>query len=116
MVSGFVTSPELQLRICLEDARPISMASKLLMSITCLLSLLAVHGGRLDVAGVGLVFVCRHALCALFDLGVLGLVGGLAVGGAYAGEVDAEFFGGAEQVVVFVAHFGACAVVGDDVD
>src|ERR1700739_99846 len=33
MVSGFVTSPELQLRICLEDARLISMASKLLMSI-----------------------------------------------------------------------------------
>src|SRR5438270_4579542 len=33
MVSGLVTSPELQERICLEDARPISMASKLLMSI-----------------------------------------------------------------------------------
>jgi hypothetical protein len=28
-----VTSPELQLRICLEEARLISMASKLLMSI-----------------------------------------------------------------------------------
>jgi hypothetical protein len=33
MVSGFVTSPELQPRICLEDARPISIASKLLISI-----------------------------------------------------------------------------------
>jgi hypothetical protein len=33
MVSGFVTSPELQLRICFEEARPISIASKLLMSI-----------------------------------------------------------------------------------
>jgi hypothetical protein len=30
-----VTSPELQERICLEAARPISMASKLLMSIKC---------------------------------------------------------------------------------
>src|ERR1700722_14804968 len=33
MVSGLVTSPELQERICLEEARLISMASKLLMSI-----------------------------------------------------------------------------------
>jgi len=34
IVSGLVTSPELQLRICLEEASEISMASKLLMSIT----------------------------------------------------------------------------------
>src|SRR5215210_403516 len=33
MVSGLVTSPEDQDRICLDDARPISIASKLLMSI-----------------------------------------------------------------------------------
>src|SRR5215203_4395478 len=33
MVSGLVTSPLDHDRICLEDARPISMASKLLMSI-----------------------------------------------------------------------------------
>jgi hypothetical protein len=33
IVSGFVTSPWLQLRIFLLEARPISMASKLLMSI-----------------------------------------------------------------------------------
>ena len=39
MVSGLVTSPELHERICLEEARPISMASKLLMSIN-LVSLL----------------------------------------------------------------------------
>jgi hypothetical protein len=32
IVSGFVTSPELQLRIFLLDARPISMASKLFMA------------------------------------------------------------------------------------
>src|SRR3954471_19151777 len=106
MVSGFVTSPELQLRICLEDARPISMASKLLMSITLLLGLLAVDGG-LDVAGVRRFCVCCLALFALCDLRVLGLVGRLAVGRADAGEVDAEFLGGAQQVVVLVAHLGA---------
>src|ERR1700744_2595927 len=33
MVSGLVTSPELQERICLLEARPISIASKLFMSI-----------------------------------------------------------------------------------
>src|SRR5437764_7071600 len=33
MVSGLVTSPELQDRICLDEASPISMASKLFMSI-----------------------------------------------------------------------------------
>src|ERR671926_269406 len=35
MVSGFVTSPDDQSRICLLDASPIRMASKSLMSITC---------------------------------------------------------------------------------
>src|SRR5438477_7465672 len=35
MVSGFVTSPEDQSRICLLDARPIRIASKSLMSIKC---------------------------------------------------------------------------------
>src|SRR3954470_19179126 len=106
MVSGFVTSPELQLRICLEDARPISMASKLLMSIIQLLGLLAVDGG-LDVAGVRLCFVFCLAGFAFWDFGFFGFVGGLAVGGADAGEVDAELFGGAQQVVVLVAHLGA---------
>src|SRR4051795_9977383 len=99
MVSGFVTSPELQLRICLEDARPISMASKLLMSIIQLLGLLAVDGG-LDVAGVRLLFVFCLARFAFFDLGLLGLVGRLAVGRADAREVDAELLGSAQQVVV----------------
>src|SRR5262249_16926890 len=36
MVSGFVTSPEDQSRICFEDARPMRIASKSLMSITWL--------------------------------------------------------------------------------
>jgi hypothetical protein len=34
-----VTSPELQARICLEEARPISIASKLLMSSNVFLRL-----------------------------------------------------------------------------
>src|ERR687893_230969 len=33
MVSGFVTSPDDQSRICFDDARPMRMASKSLMSI-----------------------------------------------------------------------------------
>src|ERR687885_241910 len=50
MVSGLVTSPELQERICLEEARPISMASKLLMSIMRFLG-----SGRWEGAGAGRV-------------------------------------------------------------
>ena len=50
-------------------------------------------------------------------LGAVGrLVGRLAVGRAHAGEVDAELLGGAQQVVVLVAHLGARALLGDDVD
>src|SRR3954451_24151454 len=98
MVSGFVTSPELQARICFEDARPISMASKLLMSIMRLLGLVRLGG---DVAEVD--------VCVCVDVGVLeglgglvrragvGVVGGLgllvgrvAVRRAHAAEVDAQ--------------------------
>jgi hypothetical protein len=39
MVSGFVTSPEDQSRICLLEASPIRIASKSLMSIKSLLCL-----------------------------------------------------------------------------
>jgi hypothetical protein len=39
MVSGFVTSPDDQSRICLLEASPIRIASKSLMSIKLLLSL-----------------------------------------------------------------------------
>jgi hypothetical protein len=38
IVSGFVTSPEDQSRICFDEARPIRIASKSLMSIKFLLS------------------------------------------------------------------------------
>ncbi len=50
----------------------------------------------------------------VFALG--GLVGRLAVGRAHAGEVDAQLLGGAQEVVVLLAHLGAGALLGDDVD
>src|SRR4051812_10513971 len=98
MVSGLVTSPEDHDRICLEDASPISMASKLLMSIkalafvrswSCLLGVVA-H----DVLRVGRDRVVGHAQVAGLDdlvrlvvlgeadgLGLLGLLGVLVVVG-----------------------------------
>src|SRR4051794_33550964 len=63
--------------------------------------------GLLDVLVGG---VARRAGLALLDDLLLLLVGGAAVGGAAgadAGEVDAELLGGAQQVVVLVAHLGA---------
>src|SRR5918997_3184866 len=115
MVSGLVTSPEDQDRICLDDARPISIASKLLMSIKgfsafSLGPVLLVLGGlaglredllvarqRLWVDGVRDVLVAGVAGRPGLALGhglPLGLVGrAVAVGGpagADAGEVDAE--------------------------
>src|SRR3954453_16185934 len=98
MVSGFVTSPELQLRICFEDARPISMASKLLMSVKRVLSAVAfvsessvellrdlarsrrvlargrrgLARGRLDFRGVGRRLVVGHAFLAVLDDLLLG--------------------------------------------
>src|SRR5215213_12024070 len=98
MVSGFVTSPLDHERICFEDARPISIASKLLMSITGVSSLLV--GVREGVDGCVDVFrvsghgVLGHPGVPLLDLLLLGLVGGLVrrgpVAGAHAGEVDSE--------------------------
>src|SRR5215218_6021092 len=97
MVSGLVTSPEDQDRICLDDARPISIASKLLMSIKgfsafSLGPVLLVLGGlaglredllvahqRPGVDGVGDVLVARVAGGAALALGhllLLRLVGG----------------------------------------
>src|SRR5215210_4271538 len=123
MVSGLVTSPEDQDRICLDDASPISIASKLLMSIKVsafsLGPVLLVLGGlsglredllvarqRLRVHRVGDVLVggvAGRAGLALEHLLLLGLVGGaVAVARARAdpGEVDAELLGRAQQVVV----------------
>src|SRR5436190_13349433 len=127
MVSGLVTSPELQERICLEEARPISMASKLLMSI----KESSVLGSRFSGSqGLALGPVLLLVLGELFGLGLglgvallvaLGLaldvlVGRLAVGGADAGEIDAELFGGPQEVVVLLAQLGALALLGHHVD
>src|SRR3954453_2632611 len=98
MVSGFVTSPELQARICLEEARPISMASKLLMSIkvrlpSCQWGEAEADGGcrvgrsplrlRLLGLGLGLGVVLGDLELPDVDVGVevdvLEAVGGLAV-------------------------------------
>src|ERR687893_101781 len=70
MVSGLVTSPEDQDRICFEDASPISIASKLLMSIMGLLLFLRVLRVRRDR-------VVRHSEIALeHDLVRLVVLGG----------------------------------------
>src|SRR3954468_2361736 len=105
------------------------MASKLLVSIMRFLGwrwgwgwgwgLLLFDG--LEVAGGQL----GHRLLVGCGLGVLGfggalvlglllldlLVGGLAVGGAHATEVDAELLGGPEQVVVLLAQLRALALL-----
>src|SRR5436309_14532833 len=125
MVSGFVTSPDDQSRICLLDASPMRIASKSLMSIklllyvcgfgqrSCLFFGLLGRGrlrGDLDVGQVVERLVGRHgelavlvdALLAFLDL----LGGGLARRGAQRSrrEVDPELLGGAEQLVVLLAH------------
>src|SRR5437868_5213263 len=181
MVSGLITSPELQLRICLEEARLISMASKLFMSIIWLWLSIAGESvcdaapawplagacrwvarvapapwpprsrrrgpGLLRLAGLALgvyllktleihaVVVCERLLgvaprrrarrlgvAAVRRSGVGGvlaldrLVGGVAGERTHAGEVDAELLGRAQQVVVFIAHLRALALLGDHVD
>src|ERR671926_1224557 len=52
MVSGFVTSPDDQSRICLLDARPIRIASKSLMSIKFSPQSLLVFELEVDEVGV----------------------------------------------------------------
>ena len=49
-------------------------------------------------------------------LAVEALVAGVAGERTHAREVDAELLGGAQQVVVLVAHLRALALLGDDVD
>src|SRR6478609_4704273 len=186
MVSGLITSPELQLRICLEEARLISMASKLFMSIIWLWLSIAGESGMWCCAGVALagpaggwrarrrrpgrrarggagpgclrladlalgvyllktleiqaVVVCerlrgvalrrrarRLGVAAVGRSGVgrsgvsgvlalERLVRGVAGERTHAGEVDAELLGRAQQVVVFIAHLRALALLGDHVD
>src|SRR5919197_5816152 len=143
MVSGLVTSPEDQSRICLDDASPMRMASNSLMSIKALPLLLyfyvrqlvcertglclcfflrVLFRADLDVAQVAerLVRRERQLLARLVDalLALLGLLGGgLPRGGAERArrEVDAELLGGPQQLVVLLAHLDLLALVGEDV-
>ena len=96
------------------------MASKLLMSIMCCASAPSVSSSitsSSSAAATGSVVdlgVRRRGSAVV--LAVRRLVGRLAVGRAHAGEVDAELLGGAQEVVVLLAHLGAGALLGDDVD
>src|SRR5207247_308241 len=141
MVSGLVTSPDDQSRICLLDASPMRIASNSLMSIKALLTsfldldvcqiclaerpdlglyFLFRCGGRcdLDVIEVAERLVGREReLAVLVDalLALLELLGGrLPRGRAERArrEVDAELLRGAEQLVVLLAHLDRLALVG----
>src|SRR5919108_4332786 len=101
MVSGFVTSPWLQLRIFFEEARPISMASKLLMSICPSGSLFLYL--RLFL-GAGAVRAAALSLGDHLLLALVGRTGAVAPLGAHAGEVDAELLGRPQQLVVLLAQ------------
>src|SRR5437667_8136946 len=67
MVSGFVTSPDDQSRICLLDASPMRIASKSLMSIKCFFPLSLGSSG----CSVFEFHVCEIDGRRLFLLGVL---------------------------------------------
>ena len=121
-------------RICFEDARPISIASKLLMSIKAFLSPRRRSVGdrrrprcrprarsrRRGVASAsssaGVVLGARLAGPRSRRPRSARRPRRRAVAGAHAGEVDAELLGRAQEVVVLVAHLGARALLGDDVD
>src|SRR5919197_404168 len=103
MVSGLVTSPLDHERICFEEARPMEIASKLLMSIIGSASVLFLYvfsvlpGGR---------FLRLPAVAFRLDL-LLGLVGRAGARRPDPREVDAELLGGPQQVVVLVADLDA---------
>ena len=102
------------------------MASKLLMSIMCMPPSPSVSSSveaprrraasTASVVDLGELLRGSGAPASVPSSAVGRLVGRLAVGRAHAGEVDAELLGGAQQVVVLLAHLGARALLGDDVD
>src|SRR5919109_3896500 len=72
MVSGLVTSPEDQSRICLDDARPMRIASNSLMSINSYrsLSLLYLHVCQFLRQRTGLLFRLFPSVLLRRDLDV----------------------------------------------
>src|SRR5919201_533570 len=98
MVSGLVTSPEDQSRICLDDANPMRMASNSLMSINSYRSLLHVSQVPRRFPSLLNLYVCqvlgqRARLCFCLFLRVL-----------LGRNLD-----------VLLAHLDLLALVGEDV-
>src|SRR6478672_11864176 len=87
MVSGFVTSPEDQSRICFDEARPIRIASKSLMSIKVLSQSLLVFD-----------FEIGHGLTERTDFGVGLLLGFLLVAHFHVLEVAERLVGRQRQL------------------
>src|SRR6266699_3620345 len=115
MVSGFVTSPEDQSRICLLDASPMRMASKSLMSIKLVFLPCCSERVRHPVReGLGR----RPRVCArpLSFLDLLGRRRPRRRAQGARSQVDAEFLRGAEQLVILLADLNLLALVRKDVD
>src|ERR671932_310846 len=94
MVSGLVTSPLDHERICFEEARPMEIASKLLMSIISSASVLFLYVFSVLLRGR---FLRLPAVAFRLDL-LLGLVGRSGARRPDAREVDAELLGRPQQV------------------
>src|SRR5437588_7653725 len=108
MVSGLVTSPLDHERICFEEARPIEIASKLLMSIIGAASVLFLYV-------FSVLFLGRFGGLPPVALGLdllLVLVGRVPQRGADPREVDAQLLGRTQQVVVLVADLDPSALLG----
>src|SRR3954451_12447212 len=91
MVSGFVTSPEDQSRICFDDARPIRIASKSLISIKSLPRPLSQHCSVFD-------FQIGYGLTEWSDLSVGFLLGFLLVGDLDVLEISERLVGRQRQL------------------
>src|SRR5207244_5462282 len=125
MVSGLVTSPLDQDRICLDEARPMLMASKLFMSIK---SVSVLRFLSYDAVSLSAGLFLFDVLVELFRRCLVGL-SALALGlflllvlvrrsdsrRPHAREVDAELLGRPQEVVVLVADLDAGALLGLDV-
>src|SRR3954452_5709554 len=101
MVSGFLTSPLLQVRMSSAVARPMRSSSKKLTSSTCLSLSLYGSAGSGNAGDAGSL---RPAL-DLLDRRRLA-----------TGQIDAEFLGSAEDVLVAIAHLDGDAVAGQHLD
>src|SRR3954452_24559153 len=107
MVSGFLTSPWDHWRMSSAVARPIRSSSKTLTSSKVPTFYVCKSGGwcmGIRISG-GAAWHRRRAGLDLFDRGRLA-----------PGQVDAEFLGGPEDVVVGVTHLDGDPVAGEHLD